>query len=186
MIYGLFSCVCFLTGLLSFFLQCSLASFVVPFWLSFVLCSAFLFYHNVLTSFGSFLLVFLLPSPAQTKFSHSFLTPSMIFSLASCSAGPDLSCSSVRFPSPYSPEQCIAHEGARHDGRRSISLHNHPRCLSILYNCHSRDTASCAWPKRWKHWSGRGSSNFPVARAEMDIPFVHCVEDESFPPRRVS
>lgn len=36
--------------------------------------------------------------------------------------------------------------------------------------------ASGPWRKRWKHWGGRGASDFGAASAEMEIPLNRFVE----------
>lgn len=76
------------------------------------------------------------------------LTFSMASSAALASGTSGLPGSPVQNPSPYFIEQYIAHEGARHDVWRFISVTSYLGRPSIVHNHHARDTAAGAWRKR--------------------------------------
>lgn len=46
----------------------------------------------------------------------------------------------------------------------------------------ARDTAVCAWLKRWKHW-GIGASFLRFTDRKADIPFVRSYEERRFAER---
>lgn len=91
-----------------------------------------------------------------------------------------LPASPVRFPPHYSFEQYTSRNAVRHDVLRFVALAKDRRRLSISLNHQSWNTVACAWRKRRKHWWGRGASEFCTASAEIDIPFMRCVEQLSY------
>lgn len=94
--------------------------------------------------------------------------------------GPGISvvpCLSLCSLPHYAVEQCFAQEGTQHDVQRFVALPNYPGRLSISRNHLARDIATVTGRKWWKHCEGRGASNFRTTSAEVNIPFVCCVEE---------
>lgn len=87
---------------------------------------------------------------------------------------------STCFPARYSVKQYTAQDGARYGVQRFVALRKYPRCSSITHHHHARDTATGAWPQRWKHWGRRGVLEFRTVGLEMKIPLVHFAEKISY------